>query len=630
MQRRKLLIGAIVLSGVVHCSILVVFGLIQYGMIEQPPILIETVFSDAREQMEFSKELDINTEISENLNPIAGGAVTGAVGASSGPPISQQRIEMSQTLQQPELLANVSEFSLPSQNLLGEDLGSGAVMGETGAIVSGYGPALSRLTRELLRMMREQKVLVVWMFDESESMKDDQKQIAEQFHKVYEELGIAFKKDEALKGNGGDEYEDKILLTAVTSFGKNLRFLTERPTDDVAKIRKAIEGIRIDESGKENMCQAVIKTIAKFGRMSARQDRKLVLVMVSDESGDDGMLIEQAVQACKSAEAPVYILGRESVFGYPYARQLWVDPKTGLKFWPRIKRGPETAFREALQWDGFAARDDAYASGFGPYTQVRLVKESGGIFFMLPGEEVNLAGRGSNDDRKFQYLSMKEYEPALASRRKYKISRAQSEFRTTISRVIARLDPAIDSTLSIRRYSYRPQELITEGKANFTKAVRALTLTNQAIQILTKAKPGRAHEESWRWRAAYDLIRAQTLAYRVRLFQYLLALDQLVKNPPPFKNPKSNEWDLAYTKKLLPPDPVQVKLTGVNLETLKKQRELATQFYNYVIEQHPGTPWAVRAKDELNRGFGIYFREDYNDPRYYNPKIRNSIDVPNL
>ena len=69
-------------------------------------------------------------------------------------------------------------------------------------------------------MMRESKVMVVWLFDESESMKDDQQEIADQFHKIYEELGIAAKSDKELsKRPRGDRLQDEVLLTAITSYG---------------------------------------------------------------------------------------------------------------------------------------------------------------------------------------------------------------------------------------------------------------------------------------------------------------------------------------------------------------------------------------------------------------------------
>jgi hypothetical protein len=618
---RKLLISAISVSLMVHVLILAAFALIRYGLIDKEPILLETVFSEERQQEEFSQELDLNTEISENLNPVAGGVVTGAVGATTGPTVSQTRIETSESLKEPELVANIREFSLPGESLLGEDLGESAVMGETGAVVEGYGAALSRLTRELLRMMRESKVMVVWLFDESESMKDDQREIRDQFHKVYEELGIAAKKDETLKNRSrGNRPQDEILLTSIVGFGEKLHVLQETPTADIELIKKAIDKIAIDESGLENMSRAVRDVVSRYRTMAARQDRRLVLVIVSDESGDDGQFIEEAINEVKRANAPVYILGREAVFGYPYARMTYVDKVYGLTHWLQVNRGPETAEVEALQWNGFGRRYDVFQSGFGPYEQVRLAKESGGIYFLLPGEEETLTGPGAWDRRKFDFLDMKEYQPDLVARREYEEQRARSpQFRQKIWDVIVRLNPYQDSLLDVREwhYSMDPQEFQQQGKENFDRALRAMGLANQAALILEQIKPQREREESWRWRAAYDLIHAQVLAYRVRLFQYLLALDQHAKQNPRPKDANSNEWIIRVRREMLPPDPEQVKITKVDLEELENQRKTAEELFRYVIDQHPGTPWSERAQGELDAGFGVQFNDRFWDPRYY-------------
>lgn len=633
MPPRKLLIAAAGVSLVVHCVILVGFALIRYGLIDREQILIETVFSDERQQEEFSQELDLNTEVAESLNLVAGGAITGAVGATTAPAISQTRIETSESLKEPTLVANIREFSMPSESLLGDDLGEKAVMGETGAVVEGYGAALSRLTREILRMMRESKVTVVWLFDESESMEDDQKEIRDQIHKVYEELGIAAKREESTgnRRSRANRLQDEILLTSIVGFGEKVHYLLE-PSADLEEIKGAIDKIEIDRSGKEYTCAAIREVVSKYKLSAGRQDRRLVIVVVTDESGDDGQYVEEALQEAKRANAPIYILGRESVFGYPYAHQRWTDDKFGLTFWLRINRGPETPFPEALQWDGFRARDDAYQSGFGPYEQVRLVKETGGVFFMLPGDEENLVGREAHDRRKFDLLQMKEYEPKLESRREYEESRARSPFRTNIARVIANLNPHLDKQLSIRREHYPadPSKFREDGKEAFDKALYAMGKANIAIALLEQTGQLREREESWRWRAAYDLAYAQVLAYRVRLFQYLLTLDQHVKQMPPIKNPKNNVWNIRHIQKLLPPDPEQVKVTRIDLEEIEKQMEKAKELYRYVINEHPGTPWARRAQQELDWGFGISFVEGYWDPRHYDRSILDQIQLPSL
>lgn len=605
------------------------------SQVDSLKVAIETVFSEERPPEEFTKDLNSDTTVAENLNVVAGGAVVSAVagGSASGPAVSQQKIEQSEQFKTPQIVVNVGQITLPGIEQLGNDLGESQVTGEVAAVVEGYGPALGRITQELLRMMREEKVLAVWLFDESESMKDDQAIIREQFHKVYEELGIVTEKDSKLRG------QQEILLTAIHSFGKTVHDLTPKPTANIPEIRTAIDKIVEDPSGLENTCAAVSQMIDKYRSFVTQGKRKMVIILVSDESGDDGQLIDETIDKAKRARAPVYILGREAVFGYPIARIRWKDPILGLTHWLPIKRGPETALVEALQFDGFRERWDSFPSGFGPYEQARLAKETGGIFFVLPGEEENLVGQAAIDKRKFAFLDLKQYEPELVPRRVYDDTRNKSKFRATVAAVIKLLDPKIDGELRVREWHYPPlkPEFERAGQAEFNKALRTMSLLNQAVGELEKVKPLRAKEESQRWRANYDLILAQCMAYRVRLFQFLLAveqhgtflLEQQNKKLPVFKNPQSNEWDVARVPQMLAPTPQQIKITKIDIDELKKQEQAARDQFKFVVDSHPRTPWANRAEYELRMGFGIRFREDFHDPRY-NTLDRSGIKIPTL
>lgn len=609
----------------VHGVILVTLALIKFTLMDNGnEVAVETVFTDEREQQEFTQELDISTEVSESLSVMAGATVSTASGGSGAPAVSQTKIEESESLNEPEIQVNVGQVTMPGANMLGEDLGESEVKGETAAVVEGYGAAMSRLTQEIVRLMRSDKVHVVWLFDESESMKDDQEQIREQFGKVYEELKIAQAQDEDMRKRGNDE----TLLTTILSYGAGIHTHTAKPTGNIPEIQKAITEIPIDKSGEENLFQSIMAVCDKYGPLAFKSGRKLAIVVLSDESGDDGQAVEEAIARCKRFKAPVYLMGRESIFGYPYARQRWIDPKFGLHFWIKVRRGPETAFPEALQYDGLHERWDAFSSGFGPYEQVRLARESGGIYFMLPGDEEDLIGAGAHMNRKFEFLAMKEYQPLLLSRRDYEKERSQSKFRSTLWEVFNVLNPFQDEQLKIKEdwYAFTPEEFRPEGLANASKALRAFGLLNEAITRLEAIEPLRAKEDSQRWRAAYDLAYAQCLAYRVRLFQFMLAVDSHLKEMPKPKNPKSNRWDAQRTKKMLEPDEEQIRVTKVDMNELNAQMKKATEKFNFVKEQHAGTPWAQRAQWEINNGFGFYFRDVFRDPRY--DTQRQNIDVP--
>ncbi len=537
-------------------------------------------------------------------------------------------------MKEPEVRVNPSQFYLPGDQLLGVDLGEAEVSGEVGAVVEGYGPAMSRITQELIRLMRQQKLLVVWLFDESESMKDDQQEIAQKFHKVYEELGIQQQKDKSLRRST----RDAILETVVFGFGKNLHPLTPKPTSDEKEVVAAIDRIGVDESGDENMFQSIITVLGQYGLRAARADRKLVIIVVTDESPSDEDYLEEALGRCKRMKVPVYVLGREAIFGYPYARLVWRDPKYNLPHWIRINRGPETARPECLQHNGLHARWDSFSSGFGPYSQVRLCKETGGVFFMLPGEEQNLTGPGAHEKRQFDALAMKEYEPLLLPVRVYEEQRDSNPFRKAVWDVIYRLNPYQfpELTLKVHHYSIIPEEFDRQAAPQFARAVGLMLLFNQAVEKLEGVRSLRAVEASRRWQANYDLIVAQCLTYRFRAFQYMLVLDRHSATRPKLQNPKNNEWNIGWSKRVVVPSEEQYRRIQAFFRTrkpreeflaeLEQQKSEAERLYRFVMEEHPGTPWARRAQYELGLGFGLEMREGYWSPNY--AKVGKEIKVP--
>ncbi|MFO1040208.1 MAG: vWA domain-containing protein [Planctomycetaceae bacterium] len=610
---REVVVG-VTISLLLHVASLVALSFIVFqGPLDQLQTVLDSVFDEERVQEEFTQDVEQSTVAADAVNYVSGSMAMGdATGGVAGPVVAQQKIEQAESLRVPDVKVNIGSMNVPGLNIISKDLGTGQVTGEVGRVVEGYGAALGQMTQELVRLMRESKVHVVWMFDESESMKDDQKEIRERFHKVYEELGLVQKHDSKLKAS------DEILLTTVVSFGEKVTELTQKPTSNVDEIRKAIDNIKVDESGKENTCAAIMSAVSKYQAGAVRQKRKLVVILVTDESGDDGQLVEETIDRCKKSDTPVYVLGHYSVFGYPYARMSWIDPKYKLTHWLQINRGPETPFPECLQFDGLHGRWDVFSSGFGPYEQVRMAKETGGIFFMLPGTEANLAGAGSLEQRKFDLLDMREYLPDLSSRVDYAMQRSSSRFREAQWQVIVKLNPHLDKELNMQehQYSLDPAKFATQGKVTFDRAVRAMGMLNEAVKVLDDVKKLREREQSQRWRANYDLMHAQCLAYRVRLFQLLISLDAHQKIKPIPKDPKNNFWDIHRVATLLEPDKEQVRATRVDMAELKKQHELAKAEFQEVIKNHPRTPWARRAAWELSPGFGMKFVESFWDPRY--------------
>lgn len=631
-------------SLVAHVVLLLAMWQIRNAIVqEQPQIVIDSIINEERDAEDFTKELEETTEVAETLNFTQGGKVSTAVGGATGPTLRQTKVEMSQTLDKlAEPVINPGVATSFGDDVLGEDLGEGQVTGEVGAVVESYGAALGRMTQELLRLMREKPVHVVWLFDQSHSMRDDQQEIKANFHKVYEELGIVSRQDEKLRR------DKEVLLTTIAAYSDGHMELTRKPTADINEICEAIDKIPVDEeTGKEDMCEAIQAVLGKYGRMAQRQQRRLVIVLVSDESGTDGdgEDLEQSIGMARQVNAPIYVMGRESIFGYPYARITYVDPKYNLTHWLTIDRGPETAYPEQLQWDGLHARWDGFPSGFGPYKEVRLARDTGGIFFILPGEEEELTGVGAHDKRKFHFLDLKEYQPLLVPRMQYAKERDSSEFRNTVWQAIVRLNPnkyegipSYDKLLNISPHRFPLDNAGFRQRAlqDVLKAQRAMELLNIAVPMLEKIKPLRDREPSQRWRANYDLVLAQCIAFRVRLFQFLLAMDKHANNMPQPK-PQVNKhptthWDVGRTRKTIEPDEAQFerlkkafnvkKSREEYLAYLQAETDRSTGMYREVIRNHPNTPWARRAQYEIDQGFGMAFHEAHWHPNYDKKDIK--------
>jgi hypothetical protein len=506
-------------------------------------------------------------------------------------------------------------------------------------MVNGYGDAFHQLKGDFQRLMRTDNLLVVWLFDESVSMQDDQKEIANIFPKVFAELQIT-------KGPKTKRIANAKILNTVYGFGEALHLVLP-PTADTGKVVTSIrDKIAVDKSGKENMCIAIGRAITTNRKLAAKQKRRLVVIVVTDESGDNGTLSELVIQVASrpGVKAPVYFLGREAIFGYPYARVRWVDPKYKMTHWLRINRGPETAFAESLQWDGLHERWDAFSSGFGPYEQVRIARETDGIFFVLPSEEYSLVGADARMQRLLASYNMREYHPAWQSRSQYARERQSSEFRKTIWDIIvafnptkneAKLIPGYYENLNIRDRHY-PLELPAFKKVashEIVKVFSAWNKLNLAIQLLDSVEPLRDKEKSKRWQANYGLIKAQCLAYRIRLFQLMLVLDnhitanppRKVKPPRPGRKP-SNEWLINRDRRMIIPNAAQyqriktafkLKLTREEfLEKQEKDIKKSRELYQLVITRHKNTPWARRANYELRRGFGMRIDRMYWNPNY--------------
>lgn len=583
-------------SAILHMVAVLVLGIVTLAeAVTVPEFILE--IPPIEKQPEINQELSVDIQPSSEL-VTAGEGGEGPIGALAAE--AQMPVEVEQATQEfmssPAVTFNDFSGKFVSTEKMQVGV-SDRFPGEPSAVVESYDAAMDRITMEILTALSQGKVLVIWCFDESESMKDDQKEIRDRVERVYVELGLAG----AVKSDA--------LWTSVTSFGQNWRMLTKRPTADLDEIREAIDAVPTDPSGLENTCAAVGLSIANHSRFAQGGSRQLMLILVTDESGGekDKMQLEAAIAEAKAARCRIYTLGREAVFGYPFAHMRWAEPN-GKVHWLRIDRGPESPFVEQLQTNGLTRRYDSHPSGFGPYEQVRMARETGGIFFLLPSPEVNLV-HGPN--WKFELEAMKPYLPDLGPRDAYVAERDESPLRAVLWKIINDLnpyDPKAAKYINMRHgFSIQVPELRQQIQQELVKAKQFIEYLHAAEQELLKLEREREQEASPRWQGNYDLMLAQLACYKVRLYEYGAYLEAFAKKPAEIKNPlgptkKTTHWEIRYRKQTLTD------------EITKEYLENARKHLKRVVELHPGTPWAKRAQWELDRGLGVELREDYDHP----------------
>ena len=482
----------------------------------------------------------------------------------------------------------------------GLDLGgTGMIAGDVTFEAKDVGASLDQIAREILRHLTQHKLTVIWLFDESGSMKDDQQAIRQKFDRITNELKI----HEEVKKKAAEP-----LTHAVVGFGADIHYVLEKPTADIDRIGKAIDKLRIDDSGTENTLHAINEVISHYGGL-IKKDRKLLIVLITDESGDDGAFVEETHQAVVEKKVPVYTIGRQSLFGSERAHLEYRDPVTKDVYWPAIRRGPETAGVELLQWDGLHDRWDEQPSGFAPYELARICRDSGGIYFLLPSEE-NMRVR--HREKAYKIADLKEYMPDYKSRNAYMADRGKSDLQRTMGEIIqaTRWDNAPDGQMAYRRhFPIDPSLMIPAAEQAGTLATLRLEMLLKIQDRLEALRKLRDREPEKRWQANYDLMLAQVVVYQIKSYEYRACLAEMMKNKPrPKVMPTADlvvEWEMNHSR----------DRKADQSKTEKKYAE-ATELLKKVIELHPNTPWADLAQDELNRGFGVQRNEWHHNPQY--------------
>jgi hypothetical protein len=481
----------------------------------------------------------------------------------------------------------------------------------------GTAGALDRITQEILLSLEERQTLVVWMFDQSASLLRQRAEILDRFDNVYRELGqLQADGAEAFKNHG-----DQPLLTQVVAFGNRNNLMIPGPTADIERIKQAVRAIEVDESGIENVFQAVVNTcreymgLARVDRMTGDRQRNVMIVILSDECGDDIEFLDEAVDLCKKGQIRVYTIGVPAPFGRENTYVKWIDPDPNFDQqvqWAPVRQGPESYLPERinLHFTERIEEEGLIDSGFGPFGLTRLSYQSGGMYFTVhPNRKINgervpqwqTATYSAYLSRFFDPAVMRPYRPDYVSVGQYLNQVRQNKAREALVTAArqSRLQPLMPPSLRFPKFD-EAQFVNSVSQAQRAAAVLEPRIDRLA-QILLAGEKDRQREVELRWRAGYDLALGRVLAVKIRAESYNAML-AMAKTSLQFENPQNNTWVLS---------PADTILTGSQAE---KTAAKARVYLERVVAEHPDTPWALLAAEELKTPIGWKWTEAFTQP----------------
>ena len=473
--------------------------------------------------------------------------------------------------------------------------------------------AVDRITGQLESKLAKDDLLVVWLLDASNSLVDDRKRVAARLTPFYEKL-IQEKSSQKHK-----------LLSAVVSFGSKMRQRVA-PTEFGEKIIAAVGDIPVDRTGNEKVFDAVAKCAIQY---RSDWDKQCVIVIWTDESGDDVAALPQTIAACRDNQVTVSVVGPSSVLGASTGLHSYTDPKSREVYQLPVLRGPDSPRPERLElgywhpttWRGGFRRGlpswlggqdlQGILSGFSPYALTRLASQTGGTYTIFDRPE---------DRGPFDSLTMRQYAPSYESQELYEQSIQSSPLRRGIMGAVGELrgrkvdSPPMmlftkktgDRIFDFMRYYYTPREFQAKLRSSRGRlkgqALRSSKLIDKALRhlstdatLMTGLDEAYQNETSHRWRAWYDLTRGRLLANSARLEEYRLILDELIK-PGALQN-TTNHVVLVADQKIR---------AG---EKHRKQAEEAERLLRRCVYDNKGTPWEILAQRELDYAIGLAARE---------------------
>lgn len=450
--------------------------------------------------------------------------------------------------------------------------------------------AMGGVLGEIVTRLEGQDLLVVWLFDASLSLSGDRQQIAARLSRFFAEH-----EDRSEPKKAG-------LVSAAAAFSSAAVEL-EPPTRNGKRIVDAVARVPNDTGGVENVCAAVKWAVDRYHK---RKGQLMVLVW-TDESGDDLRNLEATIQTCNRFKASVSVVGPTSVLGRTFGRQIWVQ--SGLRLSLPVNRGPDTALSERVNlpywfdtvfpvwgdadntafnqlpaWYG-GSQLEYMLCGLGPYGLVRLTVGTGGTYTLLDRP---------SDRNPFSLELLRPYVPSYPSAARYQEELREHPLREAVSK-------AVEMTLGRKDWAAPALEIVAPQAAALKDELEAQqAAARQSLALIDKAlaafgaegmEKQYAEETSRRWQAWYDLTRGRLLASWVRYKEYELLCAQL---------PHAGKLGLDSNAVILFPS-TTLRGGQATLDLMVEAKRLLKR----CLLQNSRTPWAYLAARELDHAFGI-------------------------
>jgi len=430
--------------------------------------------------------------------------------------------------------------------------------------------------------------VVVWLFDVSQSATALRSKVVS---------GIR----STPKVSDGQMFESMV----VTYSDGPISLVSEEPTKDFVKLSEQLTSIEASTTEGEKTFAALNETAKKFGPLRRIDRKSLIVVLVTDEAGDDSQeatdngntQLEDAIANFKKFSMPLFVIGNPAPFGRA------VDaPEATTK---NLTYGPESVYSERINigtWDG-STELDRFDSGFGPWGLERLCRQSGGRYLADRPEarSARLVSRMQSNwpivmSQQFKDSIMSRYKPFYGTHDDYKSDLQSNKAKLALHNAAKRPNTQV--------YRIQNYEFGAGNEAQLVREINSAQRTPAVIRpgleklygILKEGESDRENLKSKRWQAGYDLAYGRVLANYIRVVVLNTMLAEM-KGGKTFSNPANNRWVLE------PSDEVS---TGSGD---KRLAEKAKMYLTRVTAEHPGTPWAKIAEKELERPLGWKWTE---------------------